>query len=239
LAAVAEERVKLQVQPREETGSRATRRLRREGFVPGVLYGRSDGARAIAIPERDLRRVLTGSHGLHAILDVVLEGQKKVHPSVLKDYQQDVLRGTLAHVDLMEVRLDQPIQAQVVVELAGEPEGVTEGGVLSQVTREINVEALPMEVPDRIELDVSGLAIGDSLRVADLLPRDGVTYLDDPDETVLATVTMPTRVIEPEEMLAAEEEAAAPPAAEAPEGASEAPAEPHADAAGSPGTVEG
>jgi large subunit ribosomal protein L25 len=97
------------------------------------------------------------------------------------------------------VRLDQPIQARVVVELVGEPEGVTEGGVLSQVSREITVEALPMEIPEHLELDVSHMAIGDTLRLVDLgPPGEGVTYLDDPEETVLATVTMPTRFVEPE-----------------------------------------
>src|SRR4029453_14134145 len=96
------------------------------------------------------------------------------------------------------VRLDQPIQAQVVVELVGDPEGVKEGGVLSQVQREINVEALPLEIPERLELDVSGMAIGDTLRLADLPAREGVTYLDDAEETVLATVGAPTQIVEPE-----------------------------------------
>jgi large subunit ribosomal protein L25 len=143
--------------------------------------------------------VLTGGQGLHAILDVTLEGQATTHPSILKDYQQHPVKGGLIHVDLQEVRLDQPIQAQVVVELVGEPVGVTEGGVLSQVSREIRVEALPMEIPEHLELDVSGMAIGDTLRLVDLgPPTEGVTYLDDPEETVLATVTMPTRFVEPE-----------------------------------------
>jgi large subunit ribosomal protein L25 len=234
--------MRLEVTPRAATGSRESRRLRREGYVPGVLYGRGNDPRPICVPERELRRVLTGSHGLHAILDVVLEGQRKTHPSILKDYQRDGLRGTLAHVDLLEVRLDRPIQAQVVVELVGEPEGVKEGGVLSQVTREIAVEALPMAVPDRIELDVSGLAMGETLRVADLEPQDGVQYLDDPEETVLATVTMPTRVEEPEELVEEEEgiEAIAP--EEMPQGAAEGPIEPGSPAAGGdgePGTAPG
>ncbi len=235
---MADERIRLEVREREELGSAASRRLRKQGLVPGVLYGRS-APRAICVPERELRRVLTGSHGLHAILDVVLEGQKTTHPSVLKDYQQDPLRGTLIHVDLQEVRLDRPIHAQVVVELLGEAAGVKEGGVLTQVTREINVEGLPMEIPERIEIDVSGMATGDTLRVADLPPHPTVTYLDDPEETVLATVTLPTRVVEPEEMLEEGEEAERPPDEEAPQGGSEAPAEPDADAAGSPGTVPG
>ena len=235
---MADDRIRLEVRPRDELGSAASRRLRRQGLIPGVLYGRS-APRAIAVPEVELRRVLTGSHGLHAILDVVLEGQKTTHASVLKDYQQDALRGRVSHVDLQEVRLDRPITAQVVVELVGEPPGVKEGGVLSQVTREINVEALPMEIPDRVELDVSGMAIGDSLRVADLPPREGVTFVDDPDETVLATVTMPTRVVEPEEMVEDEEGVEVPPDGEMPEGAAEGAAEPGADAAGAPGTTEG
>jgi large subunit ribosomal protein L25 len=150
------------------------------------------------VPERDLRRALTGPAGLHAILDVVLDGQKTTHASILKDYQRDVISGRLLHIDLQEVRLDQPIQAQVVIELVGEAQGSIEGGVLSQVTREINVEALPLEVPERIEVDVSSMQMGDTLRLADVAAQDGVKFLDDPEETVIATVTVPTQIVEPE-----------------------------------------
>lgn len=183
---------------RESRGSADARRLRRQGLIPGVLYGRGKTPHAICVSERELRRVLTGPSGLHAILDVVLEGQKTAHASILKDYQQDVITGRIAHIDLQEVRLDQPIQAQVVIELVGESAGAKEGGVLSQVTREINVEALPMEIPERIEVDISEMQMGDTLRLADVAKLDGVTFLDDPEETVLATVTVPTRVEEPE-----------------------------------------
>src|ERR687887_2221335 len=203
---MAGERIKLEVRERERRGSADARRLRREGFIPGVLYGNGKQPYAICIPERELRRVLTGQGGLHAILDVVLEGQKTTHASILKDFQQDPLRGHISHVDLQEVRLDQAIQASVTVQLVGEPEGVKEGGVLSQVQREINVEALPMEIPDHLDLDVSGLAIGDTLSLADLAAQDGITYLDDLEETVLATVTLPTRVEEPEVEEGEEEE---------------------------------
>jgi large subunit ribosomal protein L25 len=166
-------------------------------------------------------------------------------PSVLKDYQVDPVRGHVMHIDLQEVRLDQPIQAQVVVELVGEPEGVKEGGVLSQVAREVNVEALPLEIPERLELDVSDMQMGDTKRLADLIAPEGVTLLDDPEETVLATVTMPTRIVEPEpeeeEELEEGElpEGEVPEGEEAPEGAAEAPAEPEADAEGEQGTAEG
>jgi large subunit ribosomal protein L25 len=220
---VAGERVKLMVQNRAILGSAESRRLRRQGIVPGVLYGR-DAPVAISIPERALRAALTTRGGLNAVLDVVVdEGQ--AHSSVLKDYQTDVVRGYITHVDLQEVRLDQPIHATVPLSLHGEAAGVKEGGILSQVTTELNVEALPMEVPEHLEVDVSDLHVGDTLRLTALTPPEGVRLLDDP-ETVLATVTLPTREEEPE---VEGEEAAE---GEAPEG--EAPeAEPEAAAEGS------
>jgi large subunit ribosomal protein L25 len=127
------------------------------------------------------------------------------------------------------VRLDEAIEARVVVELIGEPVGVTEGGVLSQVVREITVEALPLEIPEHLDLDVTGMAIGDTLRLVDLPTQEGVVFLDDPEETVLATVTMPTKFVEPEpEEVEGEEEleeGEVPEGEEAEEGAEEAAAE--------------
>ena len=226
---MAGERMKLEVTERDGRGSSDARRLRKEGMVPGVLYGRGKAPHPFSVPERDLRRALSGGSGLHAILDVVLAGQKTTHPAVLKDYQQEVPSGRLAHIDLHEVRLDQPIQASVSIDLIGEAAGVKEGGVLSQVQREIRVEALPLEIPDHLELDVSEMAIGDTLRLVDLGTQEGVTYLDDPEETVLATVTMPTVFVEPEpEEVEGEEleEGELPEGEEAPEGEEgEAPAE--------------
>jgi large subunit ribosomal protein L25 len=164
--------------------------------------------------------VLSGPHGRHAILDVVLQGQKTSHASILKDYQVDPIRGRITHFDLHEVRLDQAITAQVAIELVGESPGVKEGGVLSALVREVSVEALPLEIPDRLILDVSGSEIGTALRVADLVAPDGAKILDDPD-TVVVTVAAP-RVEEevPEEELAEGEEAP-----EGEEPSAEAPAE--------------
>src|SRR5437868_8089896 len=244
---MAGERIRLEVKDRESRGSAESRRLRKQGLIPGVLYGRGKDPHAFCVTERELRRALTGDAGLHAILDVTLDGDQ-ARPSILKSYQQDPVKGTLTHVDLQEVRLDQAIQARVVVELIGEPVGVTEGGVLSQVVREITVEALPMEIPEHIDLDVTGMAIGDTLRLVDLPAQEGVKFLDDPEETVLATVTMPTRFVEPEpEEVEGEEEleeGEVPEGEEAPEGAAdEEPAEPGEDAGtgeeGEPGTTEG
>jgi large subunit ribosomal protein L25 len=216
---MAGERVQLGVKTRETAGSAESRRLRASGMIPGVLYGAGKKAHAFAVEERELRRVLTGDHGLHAILDVVFDDQKTAHHAVLKEYQLDPVRPRLLHIDLHEVRLDQPIQAQVAVEPVGESPGVKEGGVLTLVLREINVEALPMEVPDRLELDISGMTIGDSLRISDLRAPEGVTILDDPEAVVL-NVTPPTKIEEPEVEEAEElEEGELPEGVEAEEGA--------------------
>jgi large subunit ribosomal protein L25 len=230
---MAGERTQLTVRKREHTGTRETRRLRRQGIIPGVLYGREDPV-AICVEERELRRALTGPAGLHSILDVQVDGTGKSHASILKEYQQDKIRGHIIHIDLQEVRLDQTITATVSVHLIGgdDAPGVREGGVLSQPLREIQVEALPLEVPEHIDLDVSHMAVNDTLRIGDIEVPDGVTLLDDP-ETVVATVTAPTREVEPEPVEGeevAEGEAPEAEGAETPEG--EAPAESEAPASG-------
>ena len=230
---MAGERIRLEVRAREKTGSRETRRLREQGLIPGVLYGRGKKSYTIAVPERVLRQALGGDHGLHVILDVVVEGDSgKEHASILKDYQLDPIRGKITHVDLQEVRLDEVITATVVIELVGEAPGAKAGGVLSQVMREIHVEALPMDVPERIIADVSGMELGATLRLGDLPELEKAKFLDDP-ETVLATVTLPTRVVEPEVEAEAEEVEG-----EAAEGDAEAPAQPQAEAAGGESTTE-
>jgi large subunit ribosomal protein L25 len=221
---MAGERIKLEAQERETVGTTAAAKLRREGLIPGVIYGRGKKSHAIAVPERELRAVLSGPHGRHAILDVTLAGQKTSHASILKDFQVDPIRGKITHFDLHEVRLDQPITAQVAIELTGESPGVKAGGVLSALVREVSVEALPLEMPDRLVLDISSAEIGATLRVEDLT-ADGAKILDDPD-TVVVTVAAPRVEVEeevPEEELAEGEEA---PEGEEPvaEGEGEAPA---------------
>ena len=229
------------VKTREQLGSRETRRLRRQGIIPGVLYGSGDPV-AVSIEERELRRALTGAAGLHSILDVEIDGTGKAHASILKEYQVDKVRGGVTHVDLQEVRLDRAITASVSVHLIGgdNAPGVKEGGVLSQPLREIQVEALPLEVPEHIDLDVSHMMTGDTLRIGDIVVQEGVTFLDDP-ETVVATVTAPTREIEPEEVPAeegeGEEGAEGAAEGEEPEGGAEG--ESDGESAGDSGSTEG
>jgi large subunit ribosomal protein L25 len=203
---MSSDRITLEVRAREadQVGSRRVRRLRKEGLVPGVLYGKGH-TRAIVVGERDLRAALTGPSGLHAIVDVVIEGQKTPHHAVLKDYQRHPIRGTLTHVDFHEVRLDRPIQATVTVQLVGESPGAKQGGVVQQVSRELRVEALPTEIPEHIEADISSLEIGGTVRIADLEAVEGVSFLDDP-ETVLANCSIPRGITELEEAEAAEGE---------------------------------
>jgi large subunit ribosomal protein L25 len=222
------------VQNRAVLGSAESRRLRKQGLIPGVLYGREQPI-AISIPERDLRSALTTKGGLNAVLDVVVDGGN-AHSSVLKEYQQDRVRGQITHVDLQEVRLDQPIHATVPLHLTGEAAGAKEGGVLNQVVTEITVEALPMEVPAAVEFDVSAVHIGESAHLSQIALPEGVTLVDD-GEAVFVSVTQPTRE-EPEELEAGEEEAAAGEVAEeaaAAEGAADA----GSGESGEPGTAEG
>jgi large subunit ribosomal protein L25 len=218
---MAGERIKLVVQERPELGSRATRRLRRQGFVPGVIYGHGKEPRAFAVEDRELRRALTGSHGLHAILDVKLEGESTSRASILKEFQRDRVRDTVTHIDLLEVSLDETIQSQVNVVLTGDSVGVREGGVLSQASHQVTVEAKPLEIPEHVDIDITDLGLGDSLRVADLTATEGVAFLDDPD-TVIVSVVAPTQEVEEEVEgeEGAEGEAAAE-AGEAPEGSAE------------------
>ena len=196
---MSSDRVTLEVSERGagQLGSRRVRRLRKEGLVPGVLYGKGH-TRAIVVDERSLRTALTGPSGLHAIVDVVIEGQTTPHHAVLKDFERHPIRGTLTHVDFHEVRLDRPIQATVNVQFTGESPGSKQGGTVQQVTREVQVEALPTGIPEHVELDISSLEVGDTLRVEDLVPIEGVTFLDDP-QVVLASCSIPRGITELEE----------------------------------------
>jgi large subunit ribosomal protein L25 len=188
-------RPSLDVEERSERGTRAAKRLRREGYVPGVVYGGKNGdCTSFKVNWRDLRQVLAGS----ALIDLKVGG--KTRPVIVKDQQQHPVRDELLHIDLLEVRLDEKIQTQVSVHLEGAEEapGIKEGGVLEHVTHQLNIEALPTDIPDGIHVDVSGLEIAATMHLSEISAPAGVTFLDDPEETILATVVVPTEVEEPE-----------------------------------------
>ncbi|HLH14365.1 MAG TPA: 50S ribosomal protein L25 [Solirubrobacteraceae bacterium] len=195
---------KLSVASREAAGSRAARRLRRSGRVPGVLYGGGAEPLGFEADARELRVALAASG---AVVDLSIDGGKPT-PVVLKDVQRHPVRGETMHVDLLRVRLDVSIGAVVPLELTGAEDapGVKQGGVLEQITRELNVQALPTAIPESIVHDVSGMQIGDTVTLAALAPPDGVTLLDDLEETVLATLSPPRLQTEVSEDIEAETE---------------------------------
>jgi large subunit ribosomal protein L25 len=168
--------------------SRDTRRLRREGRVPGVVYGGGQDPLSFSVDARDLRLAL---HGSGAVLDLSIDGEK-AQPAVLKDAQRHPVRGEITHIDLLRVDLSQPIAAVVLVELVGgdDAPGVkADGGVLEHVTREVNIEALPADIPESVQADVSEGQVGDTITAESLQLPSGVTLLDDPAETVIATIS--------------------------------------------------
>lgn len=181
---------KLDVTAREAAHSRETRRLRRAGQVPGVLYGGGSGPVPFAVNERTLRHALAARG---AVLELSVDGGQG-QPAVLKDAQRHPVRGELMHVDLLRVDLNVAIQAPVTVELLGgeAAPGVTEGGILEQVTREVTVEALPNDIPETIQVDVSGMALNATLTLGEVSAPAGVTLLDDPDTTIIASITPPS-----------------------------------------------
>jgi len=214
---MASRATRLNATPRTTSGSRAMRRLRHEGRVPGVLYGGAGEAVAFDVDTRELRHAL---HATGAVLEVALDGETT--PAVLKDTQRHPVRGETMHIDLLRVRLDEAIQAPVLLDLVGveEAPGVVEGGILEQVTRELNVEALPTDIPESITFDASGLEAGATVTLAEVTAPPKVKLLDDP-ETVVATIVAPRIEEEPEPEIETETELVGE-GEEAPEGEGEA-----------------
>jgi large subunit ribosomal protein L25 len=199
---MATETTVLTVAPRAVDGSRTARRLRRDGLVPGVVYGGGEEPVAFQVDARELRLALAHAG---AVISLTLDG--KDTPVVLKEQQRHPVTGAPLHVDLLRVDLAQKIHATVVLELTGTEDapGVKAGGVLEQVTRELNVEALPTEIPDAIFHDVSAAEIGDTITLDVVAIPANVTLLDEL-ETVVATLSPPRLVVEPEEEIEQETE---------------------------------
>ena len=188
-------RATIEVSARDTRGSREGRRLRKGGQLPGILYGRGRDPQAFSVDERELRAALKAGH---ALLDVKL-GSDTV-PVIVKDQQHHPVRGGFTHIDFLEVDLMASIQSVVALELAGveDAPGVVQGGVLDHVTRELNIEALPTDIPDSVVIDVSHLELNQTFLLAEATIPSNLTVLDDPDETVIATITPPSKAEAPE-----------------------------------------
>jgi large subunit ribosomal protein L25 len=194
---MASQTTKLSITPRDPEGSRATRRLRRTGRVPGILYGGGSDPLTFSVDARELRHALAATG---AVLEVVDDGDTT--PAILKSAQYHPVRGDTMHVDLLRVNLNVAIAAVVPLELTGADDapGVKEGGVLEQITRELNIEALPTSIPESITHDVSAMQINDTVTLDHVTIPDGVVLLDDAEETVVATLTPPRLEAELDEL---------------------------------------
>ena len=202
---MSSERATLNATTRTEFGTRTSRRLRREGKVPGVVYADGKEATSFQVESRDARVILAEGH---ALFDLHIEGSDTV-PVVVKEQQHHPVRGDLQHLDLQQVDLTQAIQSEVPIELTGDDvsPGVKQGGVLDHVTREITIEALPTDIPDSLTLDVSGMEINDTLTLEALEVPEGITVIaDDPAEVTLVTLSPPRVEEEPATDVEAEPE---------------------------------
>jgi large subunit ribosomal protein L25 len=191
---MASSRSTLKAAPRADFGSRNSRRMRREGIVPGVVYSGGSDAEPFQVSEREVRNIT--SEGA-ALFDLEIDGGKAI-PVVIKEEQLHPVRGSLQHIDLQQVRLDEKIQAEVALELEGIEiaPGVKGGGVLEHVTREITVEALPTDIPDNIVVDVSAMEINDTLQLSVVTAPDGVDFVAEDLEEITIVTLSPPRVEE-------------------------------------------
>jgi len=197
----------LELQSRTPGKTRAARALRRDGRIPGILYGRGLEPLPFSVDVPSLREALSGDAGRHAVLEIAIAGRTGSVHAVLKDYQLDPVRDRLVHVDLLEISMTERLVATVAIRLDGEAPGVREGGVLDQPLHELQVEALPANLPSELVADVSVLQIGESLKAGEIPLPDGVTLSTDPD-AVVAAVTHASTMEQIEAEQAAEAEAA-------------------------------
>ena len=183
--------VQFAVEARETTGKGANRRLRQQGLVPGIVYGKGKTALPIAFDVAKFERLLATSHGgVNTIIDLAGAGSVKGKTVIAKELQREAVRGRIIHVDFYEVDLTTKIDVEVPIHLVGTPVGVVNGGVLDQQLRELELMCLPNAIPDSIEVDVSGLDLGSNLHVRDLVVPAGVDVKSDAELTV-ATVLIP------------------------------------------------
>ncbi|MFP4016826.1 MAG: 50S ribosomal protein L25 [Halanaerobiales bacterium] len=187
------ERYNLKAEVREATGKGVARKLRSNGLIPGVIYGKSRQPQALTVNPQDLKHKLSGN----AIFDLDIEGEGK-ETAMVKEVQKDVITGELKHIDFLHISMDEKITVSVLVNLIGDAPGVKEGGVLQQLLREIDIECLPLDIPEVIEVDISGLDIGSSISVSDVEVDDNIDIVT-PLEEVIVTLAFPTEEEEEEE----------------------------------------
>ena len=199
----------LEAKPRESNGKNAARRVRRGGLVPGVVYGAKKAPVAVALDPKQISRILHSATGHNTIFELALEGERT--RAMIVDWQHEPIKGSLLHVDLKRIAMDEKLQVRVPIVLKGEAAGVKQqGGILEQVAREVELECLPDDIPTSIEADVTELVFGKVLRVADLPHSGKLKFLSDPNQPVAHIISVKEEVAPTPEAVAAE--AAATPA---------------------------
>ncbi|MEX0825303.1 MAG: 50S ribosomal protein L25 [Acidimicrobiia bacterium] len=191
------DQVSLRAEPRTVAGTRPSKRLRGAGKVPAILYGRGLDPQALVVDRRELYAVLHTEAGSNALINLEVEGTKKPFLTVAREIQRHPVRGEVAHLDFISISLDVKIHAEVGIEFHGVPGPVrTEGALVETIRNSVMVEALPLDIPAHIQLDISAMEVGDTLKVSDLGAIAGVEYLDDEDASIV-TVIIP-RIVEEE-----------------------------------------
>ena len=197
------ERIDLKVQLRKETGKGAARQYRQKGLIPAILYGAKIEPTPLMITEGEFKRALKGKTGENLLVNLIFEGEgvPDTQVAMVRDFQIDVVKRNVIHIDFQQIDLGKKITVAVPIELIGKPEGVKLGGILQQVERELEIRCMPLNIPDTIKVDVSQLMIGESLHVKDILAPEGVEVIS-PGEQTVVTILAPTKA----EEVAVEEE---------------------------------
>ena len=220
--------IKLDTKVRNQSGKSAARRLRREGHVPAIAYGKELASLRLAVSPRGLLDILKSKHGQNTVVELGIEGEKKI-TALLRDYTVHPVTRELLHADFVEIRLDQPVDVEVPFICKGKAAGVVLGGILRQVYRRLPIRSLPEQIPAFIDHDVTALNLGDHVKTSDLSLPAGVTVRLPADQTVAG-------IVAPEKEKPEDVEATAAPAA----GAAAAPGAPGVAApaaGGAPGTA--
>ncbi|HKW16099.1 MAG TPA: 50S ribosomal protein L25 [Terriglobales bacterium] len=179
----------LEAQQREPGTKNDARRVRRDGKIPGVVYGAGKQAMPVSVDPRQVSRILHSATGHNTVFDLTLDGERT--KAMIVDWQYEPIKGSLLHIDLKRIAMDQKLRVNVPIELVGEPSGVKQqGGILEQIAREVEVECLPGDIPNQIELNVAELVFGMVLRIVDLPKNDKVKYISDPDQPVAHIISI-------------------------------------------------
>jgi large subunit ribosomal protein L25 len=200
------EQITLSARIRTEKGKGAARKIRRDNQIPAIFYGPGQEPVMLAVEESDLKGILRQSSGENAILGLQIESDKgsETRTVMLKEVQTDPIQDSVYHADFYEISMDKELTIDIPIQLVGTPVGVTDGGILQQVKREVSVSGLPGKLVDVLEADVSEMAIGDSLHLSVIEIPEGITFNEEETETI-AVVAAPTVVEEPEEEVEEEE----------------------------------